>query len=552
MARSSARTGRAASNVVPVAAFVAALLLALVLLPSTLRPPPDPASTAAEFSPDAPPDENQDSIVAALGRASSGTAGGGQGVGVGNIQEQAPVAAPAPTASRFCPYGFGNPPRQTFSLYSGACAPAFVGDNGGSTWRGVSGDQIVVAVAPNGGPRPSKTGWIPTEPTLGETGADRTWRVFQTYFNQRFQLYGRQLRLYGIRTEPTSAERVAAAAEADEVDAFAVVGRGPEFFHEAVRRGMIAWGANGMDARYFTDQAPYMWSWAVDGNTVLEMTADLWCKQLHGRPAEWSRDSVVGGSPRKMGFITYESAVHRDFASILRDELRERCDASITTTITYNLGDNASGLAGAITRMRSDGVTTVVCACDEITPAALTNEAANQGYFPEWLVTGVSMIDLNSNARLYNPSQWSQAFGLSTLEMDRPEAERDGWMAYHDVDPEADPHAETVEQYFHQLQQLVVGLQSAGPDLTPDTYMKGLQRSIRRAADPPWAVAGGYAPGDFTYADWAALVWWDPTAAGSDGRPGAYRHLDGGRRYRVGEIPSGRHPFFEEGISQPG
>ena len=59
----------------PIAYLCLAALVAITVLPTTLRPPPDPSNSSAAFSPDAPPDQ-QDSIVAALSRGSSATAGG--------------------------------------------------------------------------------------------------------------------------------------------------------------------------------------------------------------------------------------------------------------------------------------------------------------------------------------------------------------------------------------------------------------------------------------------------------------------------------------------
>jgi len=44
-------------------------------IPSVLRPPPDQATTSAEFSPDAPPDEEAQAIISSLQQAGSSGAG---------------------------------------------------------------------------------------------------------------------------------------------------------------------------------------------------------------------------------------------------------------------------------------------------------------------------------------------------------------------------------------------------------------------------------------------------------------------------------------------
>lgn len=103
----------------PVAYFGLALALILTIIPTALRPPEPPPPTSAEFSPDAPPDEQQ-TIVSELGRAGSATAGSGPPA----IAPGLPPAALAPGPARSCPLGFGNPPRQTESLYAAPCAPS--------------------------------------------------------------------------------------------------------------------------------------------------------------------------------------------------------------------------------------------------------------------------------------------------------------------------------------------------------------------------------------------------------------------------------------------
>src|SRR5690349_4673475 len=132
----------AMERILPPAYALIALVLIIVLLPTVLRPLRGEPPQTAELSPDAPPSQQQDSIIANFNRGISGTAGADQGAagsapgdiggtGGGPNGEQ---AIPS-TAARACPHGVGNPPRQTFSVYAAPCAPAWAGDNGGATWR---------------------------------------------------------------------------------------------------------------------------------------------------------------------------------------------------------------------------------------------------------------------------------------------------------------------------------------------------------------------------------------------------------------------------------
>src|SRR2546430_12071626 len=99
-----------------------ALLLGVIILPSILRPPREQPTTSSGFSPDAPPDKNnQASVFSSFNQAVSGTPGG-----VTANSETAAAPPPPPPVKEVasaCPYGFGNPPRQIESVYAPPCAP---------------------------------------------------------------------------------------------------------------------------------------------------------------------------------------------------------------------------------------------------------------------------------------------------------------------------------------------------------------------------------------------------------------------------------------------
>src|SRR2546425_6421543 len=117
-----ARTRRA-ENAVPVAFMGLGMPLIAVLLPPALRPPAPQTPQTAQLSPDAPPDNKTESLIASLNRASSGTAGAGAGAAsdLNAAGDDTLLAAPPPNTVG-CPHGYGNPPRQTESPYSAPCA----------------------------------------------------------------------------------------------------------------------------------------------------------------------------------------------------------------------------------------------------------------------------------------------------------------------------------------------------------------------------------------------------------------------------------------------
>src|ERR1043165_228032 len=149
------------------------MVLAVVTLPSVLRPPPEQQQSSAALNPNAPPDDKADTILQSLQQAAAHTA---------RAPGRGKAAAPVTTTSTILKptHGrcFGNPPRQTESAYSPPCRAAFEGDNGGKTWKNVNGDEIRVGYWHLLG-MPAQRGPIPDSPPPAEDAAGRTGRVIQ-------------------------------------------------------------------------------------------------------------------------------------------------------------------------------------------------------------------------------------------------------------------------------------------------------------------------------------------------------------------------------------
>ena len=208
----------------------------------------------------------------------------------------------------------------------------------------------------------------------------------------------------------------------------------------------------------------------------------------------------------------------------------------------------------AIAKMRAKGVTTVAMFADPFTAIAVINAASEQSYFPEWLVPGVGSMDRAYLAQYYDPSQWRHAFGISAVEIPRPQTQQDYYKAYKEVDPGGTPQQGYLgigRTLFLRLLQVANGIQLAGPHLTPQSVLAGIMKMPRRAPDPPWSVGGYYAPGHWAFSDYVSLMWWDTTATDPEtGNAGAYRFLLDGKRLRPGEIPTAPLPWFRTGITQ--
>ena len=540
---------RKAQHLVPFAYLGLALLVVVLVVPSVLRPLRPETSQSAEFSPDAPPDENQDAVVAALQRAQSGTAGSGSGQGQGErTGADVPVADPEPPVLG-C-RGFGDPPRQTESFYSAPCLPPCP-SNDGATWKNVSANEVRIGFN-HGNQGASYEGPIRTESGGGpERANDRTYRVLQAYFNQRFNTCGRSIRLVHLAGGNTSTDGNAAAAQADnEFGVFAAYHLNTVFCRDMIRRGLVV-ACNPTPASAYAEANGQRWGWMTDWTTIDRFTADLLCKQLRDKPASYTDDPTLTGRTRRFGYLMWSSPnqAGSHTPEHLRSSFDDQCGGSFAVGQDFPAeaeADEAGNANTTITRMKAEGVTTIVLAHEIVAAAYIMSAASSQNYYPEWVIQSPYALDFDEWGAAMPPDQQRHTLGLSQWERPRPYEQTDCFAAYKSIDPSGTPDPAICKTVFPDLQQLVNGVQMAGRTLTPQTFRDGMMRIGQRFYPDAYAIGGGYGPGDFTYIDDFGLIWWDPTAiAPETGRAGAYQWVNDGARYRVGEVPAEPVPFFQ-------
>jgi hypothetical protein len=105
----------------------------------------------------------------------------------------------------------------------------------------------------------------------------------------------------------------------------------------------------------------------------------------------------------------------------------------------------------------------------------------------------------------------------------------------------SDPTGKIVPSFpfvYEAVLLLFDGLQAAGPDLTPQTFARGV------ASLPP-SIPGGmfgawrFGKGIFDPSANFRVVWWDPSAvSGLDGHKGAWLNCNGGKSYYFYSAPS--------------
>ena len=74
-------------------------------------------------------------------------------------------------------------------------------------------------------------------------------------------------------------------------------------------------------------------------------------------------------------------------------------------------------------------------------PRDFTKEATAQEYFPEWVVSASTLVDVSAFARTYDQEQWKHAFGVTQLAARTPTDQIGAFFIYTwftGVDPPAD------------------------------------------------------------------------------------------------------------------
>lgn len=538
------KQGSRTRSVTVLYAFVAAaILVAVATFAMVLAPPAPPV--VAEFAPRADEriDEALKSQASSFGTGEGGgaclagmtcTGGDGSGAGPGGGAPTTTIPATVDeTRVRRC---VGEPPRQTEDPQSPPCVNFWEGDNGGSTAKGVTRDEIRIAANKYLAPKAA---------------------ALAAHFNKRYQFYGRKLRVVPVSSYDDP--KLVAVAADEEADAFAVLvtsydnGSGRldqrDFQREAARRGMITasgssiYGTNDL----YRELAPYAWTYGPTFDQLQTNLGRFVCSSLADKTAQFAGNELKT-KPRKFSVMVSKPIAGPVEIGALRDELA-RCRTGVTSTIEIDVftDDDASHVAGTMARWQEDEVTTVLLLApsDEVTQYMLKLPSS---FEPEWVIGGVASHENEAQWGVIAPANYRRSlFGAFSLNKLLPRADTPSWWAYqegpgYETGPSSsyDPAADfETNNLYHSLLLLASGIQSAGPNLTPERFAAGL-----RNARFPNPAAGGspyyqahvdFGAGDFSLIDDSSVVWWNDTAPSYGGggftKQGGWCYVGRGSRF---------------------
>lgn len=437
--------------------------------------------------------------------------------------------------------------------YSPNCYTWVTGaDNGGSTAPGVTRTSIKVAIRIGAfldglNNALSKAAGAASMAETPEQ-VKRTFVGLVDYFNTRYQFYGRKIDLvmYGgkgnVLDEALGGGKEGAQQDArsvaKDIGAFADASAVTVPYSDALSQlHVVNIGAPYVSKDWLQRRAPYAWTPLTDCSTVVSAVSSYYIKKLAGKPASLAGGDLAG-QKRKTIIIAPENDWYQE---CVRAGVKVLNDAGfgsdLVDQLTYRLDLNAmqNQATALLPKLKSKGATTILCGCDPVLLSLLTAQAKQQNYYPEWVETGVAYSDQDLVAQLFEPSVWKRAFGVSYAGSTVPLKGSFAYQAYKSSGQPGEPSI-GAQLIFDQLQVLAIGLQMAGPHLTPQSFEAGMF-----AYTPRSGVSGrwDFGPGDYSTSSDAREIYWDPNATSiQNGKKGAWKETSK-NRYPIGTWPAG-------------
>ena len=510
-------------------------------------------------------------FVPSIRQANVGLSDGGGNAGGGG--KFVPYTTPGEGQSGVTVGGYYCSPgkRQVpWSQYAPYCMPAWHGNNGGATSQGVTAKTITVTatIAMSSGLCPVVSSMF--GPIVGTPALFRhTIEAYVSLFNRTFELYGRKVvvkflngtgcfisELLGQDQSNAEVDAQAAASQNAFADT-SVLFSTPPYDTALARHHVIAIGGEYQPHSWFAANAPYEYSTLASCTKFVTGAIDAINSTMAGMPAIYAGSRSLRSRTRRFGII-YPNAV--TILPCAKQAIAMLKAAGHPAAATFDYSFDVGSLAGQAPAIMSDfkskGVTTVICACDPITPSALTAAAVAQDYYPEWLTLNFG----NSITR-----------GIMTSAAAKVEWAHDATIYTQSVPPQDSEYALAYKMATgHALQGMTAtiqaqaiypdilflfdGLQQAGPGLTPASFQRGvwsLPPSVQDASMGGWS----FGPGHYTTPSDFQIVYWSNKAKGPvTGLPGTFIACNGGAfySYEGGVGSSGSGDSGGSGVSGSG
>lgn len=568
----------------PLISLAVSLLITVAILPSSLNLPQSNPSETPEYAP-IPPEDDSPAITSggfsSLGLTSSNTLRT-------RIQQgpppETPPGRPPPSQQKECTRGL-----QTEDPNSPKCQDFFEGDNGGSTWQGVTGNEITVLIYNQVGriidqgqgqvqDTPSAGTYCdveimdcdePGEEGYGETDDDpHMWlkiaNAYSRYFNDRYQTYKRYVHFYYYWSNADSppTRKADAVDNWERLKPFAVMnktwwgGYNEEYAQQMAAFDIMVFSPSDspLSRSFFNapDLASKVWSYIPDVENWADMYIGYICNKVVGTKVNHAGPAFQGpdgqGEDRRYALMyttdpAYGNLQH--FAQLVKDALaKPQCGSiykpGVTPEVTFPYAGwyvdnrseaqtygttNVAKLSGAYD---GRGANTILWLGGA--EAKTTVAASSRNYYPEWVVAGDGDLDGLGYARSQAQDVWKYAWVQTyQLRVDSRE-ENHGYQAYKDADPDGTDYNWAIT-FYRDFFMMFQSIQVAGPNLNPASVDAGLHAIQRKESTSAYVSACYFLPGDYSCQKDGTEYYYDSDTVASDGSRGVYRMVRDGFRY---------------------
>ncbi len=430
-------------------------------------------------------------VLLAVPTVGSGSARRSQGSASGVVVPSG-VTPPAPPGSAGrtvaglnCHAGVRQVP---WSVYAPECSPAYWGNNGGSSWPGVTRRTITLTyrLASSSALQEIYT-FFPKDVVGDNTEAIATLQAYVKFFNHYFELYGRHAvlktfsgegnfvnELTGTGQEGAQHDAVQEQAMGTFAD-LSLADTSPIFVNDLASLHIISFTQWPPDLSWFRQNAPYAYATGADCNKRSKAVAAFASRELvFGAP---------GAQQGRIGYVYQATPYEEDCEAIFQHDLSEYGSASVDfASYSFDFATLISQASAIVSKMKADGVTAIALPSDPVSPGFFLQAAQAQNYFPDWLIVPFfadGAMEPDPLGTLYSAAEMAHAYMLGIA--DGPVVTSESYKAFQEgcrLPPVSDcsdplPPYSLAVAYANVL-MLFDGIQAAGPWLTPQNFAAGL------------------------------------------------------------------------------